>query len=178
MGGVKNIILVGFMGSGKTTIAFELSHRLNMRYVSTDDLIEKREKSTINEIFTKKGEDYFRDVEALVVRDACSMDNVIIDLGGGAVIRDENWESIRASGISICLTADEDAIMERTKKYKHRPLLNVEDPKQKIRNLIAKRAQFYAKADHCIDTGKLTVKQSVEKIMEIVTENSKKAGAE
>jgi shikimate kinase len=165
---MKNIILVGFMGSGKTTIAFELSHRFNMRYVSTDDLIEKSQKCTINEIFTKKGEDYFRNVEALAVRDACSMENVIIDLGGGAVIRDENWESIKASGVSICLTADENIIMERTKKYKHRPLLNVEDPKQKIRNLMAKRAFLYAKADHCIDTGRLTVKQSVDEIARIV----------
>ncbi len=175
---MRNIILVGFMGSGKTTIAFELSHRLNMRYVSTDDLIEKREICTINEIFTKKGEDYFRNVETLSVRDACSMENVIIDLGGGAVIRDENWESIRASGLSICLTADEDTIMERTKKYKHRPLLNVEDPKQKIRSLMAKRAPFYAKADHCVDTGKLTIKQAVEKIVGIVENVPKKARTE
>ena len=173
---MKNIILVGFMGSGKTTIAMKLSHRLDMRYVSTDDLIEKREKCTINEIFTKKGEEYFRNVEAEAVRDACSMENVIIDLGGGAVIRDENWENIRAAGVSICLTADENIIMERTKKYKHRPLLSVEDPKQKIRNLMAKRALLYAKADHCVDTGKLTVKQAVEKIAGIAEKYSGKAG--
>ena len=175
---MHNIILIGFMGSGKTTIAMKLSHRLNMRYISTDDLIEKREKCTINEIFTKKGEDYFRNAEILAVRDACSMENVIIDLGGGAVMRDENWESIRASGVVICLTADNNTIMERTKKYKHRPLLNVEDPKQKIRNLMAKRAPFYAKADHCVDTGKLTVKQAVKKITGIVEEYSRKAGTE
>ena len=141
-------------------------------------MIEKSQKCTINEIFTKKGEDYFRNVETLAVRDACSMENVIIDLGGGAVMHDENWESIKASGVSICLTADENTIMERTKKYKHRPLLNVEDPKQKIRNLMAKRALFYAKADHCVDTGKLTVKQSVEKIAGIVEEYSRKARTE
>jgi shikimate kinase len=175
---VKNIILTGFMGSGKTTIAFELSRRFNMRYISTDDLIEKSQKCTINEIFTKKGEDYFRDVETIAVRDACSAENVIIDLGGGAVIRDENWEIIKKSGVVIYLTADEDAIMERTKKYKHRPLLNVEDPKQKIRTLMAKRAPFYAKADYCVDTGKLTVKQSVEKIAAIVEAYSKKARTE
>lgn len=166
------------MGSGKTTIAFELSRRFDMRYVSTDDLIEKREKCTINEIFTRKGEDYFREVEAQVVRDACAMENVVIDLGGGAVMRDENWESIRRSGIVVCLTADENVIMERTKKYKHRPLLNVEDPKQKIRSLMAKRAQFYAKADHCVDTGKLNVKQVVEKIARIVEKCSGKAETE
>ncbi len=171
---MKNIILVGFMGSGKTTIAMKLSHLLKMRYVSTDDLIEKKEKCTINEIFTKKGEDYFRSVETLVVRDACSMENVIIDLGGGAVIRDENWDSIKASGVSICLTADENTVMERTKKYKHRPLLNVEDPKQKIRNLMTKRAPFYAKADHCVDTGRLTLKQTVEEIAGIVNRGQRK----
>ena len=171
---MKNIILVGFMGSGKTTIAFELSRRFNMQYVSTDNMIEKSQKCTINEIFTKKGEDYFREVEAQMVCDACSMENVIIDLGGGAVIRDENWENIKRSGLSICLTADENMIMERTKKYKHRPLLNVEDPKQKIRSLMAKRAPFYAKADHCVDTGRLTVKQAVEEIVKIVEGDSGK----
>jgi shikimate kinase len=169
---MKNIILVGFMGSGKTTIAMKLSHLLGMRYISTDDLIEKREKRTINEIFMKDGEEYFRNVESEALRDVCSMENVIIDLGGGGVLRDENWEYMRASGIVISLKADASAIMERTKKYKHRPLLNVEDPKQKILNLMAGRESFYAKADDCVDTGKLTVKQAVDKIAGIVKRHS------
>lgn len=164
---MKNIILVGFMGSGKTTIAMRLSHLLKMQYVSTDDMIEKKEKATINEIFTRKGEEYFRDIESKVVADACSMENAVIDMGGGAVLRDENWEAMKASGTVICLEADPVTIMARTKKYKHRPLLNVDDPKQKIKNLLAKRAPFYARAGHCIDTGKFTVKQVVDKIVEI-----------
>src|SRR3989338_3445861 len=98
---MKNIILVGFMGSGKTTIAMKLSHLLKMRYVSTDDLIEKKEKATINEIFTKKGEDYFRNVESEVVAQACSMENVVIDMGGGVVLRDENWASMKSSGVVV-----------------------------------------------------------------------------
>lgn len=165
---MRNIILVGFMGTGKTTIAAALAHRLNMRYVSTDDLIEKKEKRTINEIFTESGEEHFRDVEADAVRQACSMENAVIDAGGGAVIREENVEAMKACGTVICLAADEGVIMERTKIYKHRPLLNVDDPKQKIRTLIAKRAPYYAKADHCIDTGKLTIKQAVNEIFKIV----------
>lgn len=163
----RNIILVGFMGSGKTTIAMKLSHALNMRYVSTDDLIEKREKATINEIFSKKGEEYFRNIESEVVAEACAMENIVIDMGGGVVLRDENWVNMKSSGIVICLTASEETIMERTKKYKHRPLLNVEDPKQKIRSLIAKRAPFYAKADNCINTDDLTVKQVVDRIIKL-----------
>lgn len=159
------------MGSGKTTIAMKLSHRLKMNYISTDDLIEKKEKATINEIFTKKGEDYFRDVESRIMQEVCASDNAVIDAGGGAVLRDENWVYMKEGGIIICLTADEETIMSRTKKYKHRPLLNVEDPKQKIRSLLAKRAPFYAKADYCVDTGKFTVKQVVDKIVEIAEKN-------
>lgn len=164
---MKNIILVGFMGTGKTTIATKLANRLNVRYVSTDDMIEKKEGRTINEIFTDSGEDYFRDVESAVVREASGMTNVVIDAGGGAVIREENMANFRSNGIVICLTADEGSILERTKKYKHRPLLNVEDPKRKIKDLLAKRAPFYAKADHCIDTGKLTIRQVVDEIVKI-----------
>lgn len=164
---MKNIIIVGFMGTGKTTIATRLAARLKMDYLSTDDLIEKREKRTINEIFTKDGEDRFRDIESEIVREVSGMENAVIDAGGGAVLREENMVNFKSNGIVICLTADEEVVMERTKKYKHRPLLNVEDPKQRIRSLLAKRAPYYAKADHCIDTGKLTVKQVVEEIVEI-----------
>lgn len=164
---MRNIVLIGFMGTGKTTIATTLAHRLKMRYVSTDDLIEKKEKRTINEIFTKSGEEYFRDVESSVIKEVAAMENVVIDAGGGAVIREDNLANLKSCGIVICLMADEETIIERTKKYKHRPLLNVENPKRKLRELLAKRASFYAKADYTIDTGKLTIRQVVEKIVEI-----------
>lgn len=166
---MKNITMVGFMGTGKTMIAAELAHRLKMKYVSTDTLIERREKRTINEIFTKDGEEYFRDVESEVIREVSCLENVVIDAGGGAVLRKENMANFKSNGIVICLTADAEAIIERTKKYKHRPLLNVEDPKRKIRELLSTRAPFYAKADHTIDTGELTFRQAVEKIVEIAS---------
>lgn len=165
---MKNIVLVGFMGTGKTTIATKLAERFAMRYVSTDDLIVEKEKRTINEIFTRSGEDYFRDVESEVIKGLANQEGLVIDAGGGAVLREENMADFKSSGIVICLTADEETIMKRTKKYKHRPLLNVEDPKRKIRDLLAKRAPFYAKADHTIDTGKLTIRQVLEKIAEII----------
>jgi len=171
---MQNIVLVGFMGTGKTTIAIAVANRLGMRYISTDDLIEKKEKSTINEIFQKKGEDYFRAVESSVIRDVSCMENQVIDTGGGAVTRGENVAYLKSSGIVICLTADEETVMERTKKYKHRPLLNCDDPKRKIRDLMAKRAPYYAKADYALDTGKLTARQVVEEIVRLA-EDMKKA---
>lgn len=164
------------MGTGKTTIATTLANRLKMRYVSTDDLIEKKEKRTINEIFTKSGEDYFRDVESSVIREIANTENLVIDAGGGSVIREENIANLKSNAIMICLRADEDILMERTKKYKHRPLLNVNDPKHKIKELLTKRTPFYAKADYTIDTGKLTIRQVVDKIVEIVEANKNPEG--
>ena len=87
---MKNIVIVGFMGTGKTTIATQVANRLKMKYVSTDSLIEKREKRTINEIFTDSGEEYFRDIESEVVREVSSGEGLVIDAGGGAVLREEN----------------------------------------------------------------------------------------
>jgi len=167
---MKNIVLIGFMDTGKTTIATKLANELGMRYVSTDDLIEKKEKRTINEIFTRSGEDYFRAAETEVIKEISTLSGLVVDTGGGAVMREENLTNLKALGIVICLTADEATVMERTKKYKHRPLLNVEDPKRKIRELLAKRAPLYAKADHCIDTSEFTVRQVVEKIVNLVKE--------
>ncbi len=173
---MKNVVLVGFMGTGKTTIATQVANRLKMKYVSTDSLIEKREKRTINEIFTDSGEDYFRGIESDVIREVSAASGLVIDTGGGAVLREENIANFKSQGVVICLTADPETILERTKKYKHRPLLNVMDPKRKIRDLLAKREGFYAKADHSIDTGKLTVRQAVEEIVSIVNGGQKTEG--
>lgn len=167
---MRNIVLIGFMGTGKTTIATQVARVLKMRYVSTDDLIEKREKRTINEIFTTEGEDYFRDVESAVVRELSAMEGLVIDTGGGVVIREENMAILKSGGAVICLNADEETVMTRTKKYKHRPLLNVEDPKARIRSLLAKRSPLYARADHTINTGELTIRQVVEKVIDIAKE--------
>jgi shikimate kinase len=130
-------------------------------------MIEEREKRTINEIFTDSGEEYFRDVEAGVIGEISAREGVVIDAGGGAVLSEENMANFKSGGIVICLKADPDIILTRTKKYKHRPLLNVPDPKRKILDLLNKRTPFYAKADHLIDTGKLTVRQAVDEIVKI-----------
>lgn len=148
---MKNIVLVGFMGTGKTAVAKRLARKLKMRYINTDDIIEDRENRAISDIFADEGEPYFRKVEKEVVREVSSVDNAVIATGGGVVLDDENLENLRKKGVIICLNASPELIYERTKSYTHRPLLNAPDPIGKIRELLKSREPYYKKADYQVD---------------------------
>jgi len=161
---MRNIVLVGFMGTGKTGVAKILSARLNMKYVSTDDLIEKKEGISIREIFEKKGESYFRNSEKKVVKDVSLMENSVIDAGGGVVIDPENLKNLKKKGMVVCLRAEPGIILERTKKHIHRPILNVADPREKIKELLESRRPFYEKADHHIDTSAIRAEKVADEI--------------
>ena len=133
-----------------------------------DDIIEKREGMKISDIFEKKGQPYFRDVEKEVTKDISKQLNLVIAAGGGVVIDEENVKNLKSNGIMICLTASPDKILERTKGYLHRPLLNVPEPSKRVSELLAKRAQYYARADHQIDTTNLNIDEIVQKILKII----------
>ena len=163
---MKNVVLVGFMGTGKTAVGKVLARRLGMKFVDMDDAIEVREGMKISDIFEKKGEPYFRSVEKAAVNDISSQSGLVVAAGGGAVIDEENIRNFKSGGVIFCLVATPDRIFERTKGHIHRPLLNVSDPKEKISELLAKRAQYYARADYRIDTTDLTVDGVVDKITE------------
>lgn len=167
-----NIVLVGFMGTGKTQVAKALSKRLGMKYICTDEVIEDKERRSINEVFRKNGEAYFRSIEKEVVKKVAQLDKFIIDTGGGVVLDQENVESLKKNGKLFCLAARSDVILERTKKYRHRPLLNVEDPKAKVEELLKMRAPFYTQADFSIDTSNLTVDEVVEQISKLAYEDT------
>ena len=159
-----NIVLVGFMGTGKTVVAKMLAKKMGMKYISTDEVIEDKERRSINEIFKKNGEPYFRRAEKEVVKKVAQLNNFVIDAGGGIVLDKENIQNLKRNGKIICLTATPEAILERTKRYHHRPLLNAESPKDKVEELLRFRAPFYAQADFSIDTTNLTVEQVAEEI--------------
>lgn len=164
----KNIILTGFMGVGKTSIGLRLAEDLRFTFVDTDDLIEADQKMTITAIFAKKGEPYFRDVEAKIIRQVMEREGLVVSTGGGAVIRDENREAFRRGGLVVCLMARPEVIYERIKHETHRPLLQVADPAARIGELLESRAKFYHQADLIIDTSDKSIDEAVGEIKEKV----------
>jgi shikimate kinase len=166
---MKNIVLTGFMGTGKTAVAKELATLLRRNLIDVDTQIEKAQDMSIHEIFRQFGEHKFREIETEMVRKIARRRNVIISTGGGVVLRQENMDALRESGIIICLTASPETILKRTSMNSERPLLRVPNPRKKIRELLDFRNPFYAKADIMINTENKTPLQIAEEIIEKVT---------
>lgn len=161
---MKNIVLVGFMGTGKTILAKALADDLGMEYVSIDDLIVQREGRPIKEIFAEEGEPYFRELEKRIVKEVSDGADQVVDTGGGVVLDSENMDNLVRGGTVICLWATPEAIYERTKNHTHRPLLNVEDPLGRIKELMEYRRPFYEKAECHIDTTDFSINDIMAKI--------------
>jgi len=169
---MKNIVLTGFMGTGKTSVGREIARRLGIRLVELDEEIEKSEGISIKEIFSRYGEAYFRDRETDIVKKFAMEDNVVISTGGGVVLRDENMTALRQKGVIICLNAEPRTILHRTGGSDERPLLNVDDPVKKITDLLEYRRPYYEKADITIDTDSLSPSEIAEEINRRVKELS------
>ena len=163
----RNVVLIGFMGTGKTAVGQEVARRLGFRYLDTDTLIEAREGRSIPEIFARDGEAYFREVEAQVVADVSREEGVVIATGGGVVTRPENLERLRAQGWVVWLTATPEVIWERVRREAGRPLLEgCPDPLERIRSLLAVREAEYAQADYVVDTTHRGIQDVAEEIVE------------
>lgn len=161
-----NIVLTGFMASGKTAVGKELAEKLHMRFVDVDEVIERDTELTIARIFGKFGEQTFRDLETKAIKCVAMLDNYVIATGGGAVLRMENVSELRRNGRVIYLAATPETILRRVGKAQTRPLLAKEQDKlAKIKELLAKREPFYQNCDLIIDTSDLSVTQVVEKIL-------------
>lgn len=118
-----NLVLIGFMGSGKTTVAEYLHGLLEMEVVEMDQVISLRQQMSIPEIFGKYGEEYFRDLETELLKELQEKTNVVISCGGGVPLREQNVQEMKKNGTVIWLTASAETIYERVKEDQNRPLL-------------------------------------------------------
>lgn len=164
-----NIVLIGYRGTGKTTIAEKLGERLSMRVYSMDDEIVRRAGRSIPEIVEEHGWDRFRDMESRVSAELEGMDNLVVDAGGGVIVRPENIQSLKKNGIVFWLTADENTIADRIRHGDQRPSLSGNKSfVEEIAEILAQRTPGYqAAADHVIDTASQTVDEAVDAIADI-----------
>lgn len=165
---MANIVLVGFMGTGKTSVGKKLAKELKMDFLEMDEAIEKEAGMKISEIFARFGEEAFRKKERELVRKLAELDNLVISTGGGVILNQKNVKDLKKNGVLICLSATPSVIYDRIKDEVHRPLLNCKDPQKRIEELLEYRAPFYARADHAINASNLTIDEVVEEIVKIL----------
>ncbi len=156
---MRNITLVGFMGTGKTTVGRILADKLGYRFIDVDEEIEREQGVSITHIFSEMGEPYFRQLERVMIKTLSLREGLVISAGGGAVVDESNIEAMKQGGTLVCLTARPDEIMKRVGKSNNRPLLQVPDPMAKIMELMSKREPFYRKADFMVDTTMMTAEE-------------------
>lgn len=166
---IKNIFLIGPMGAGKTTVGRQLSEQLRMEFLDSDQEIQRRTGVDIPTIFEFEGEEGFRAREQNMIDELTSREGVILATGGGAVLREENRQHLSSRGFVIYLYCTPDQQYERTYRDRNRPLLQTENPLEKLRNLLAERDPLYRQ------TADLVVSTEGRNTQSVVREIIKKA---
>jgi len=159
---VRNLVLCGFMGTGKTTIGKALAKMHSLPFVDIDEEIEKRTGMKIVDIFSRMGEGHFRDLEEEMIREFSKEEGKIIAVGGGALQRESNLLALRENGFLLCLLATPKVILRRLRYDNTRPLLKGEDKLQRIESLLRKRFPNYLKADAFLDTSYMPIRDCVK----------------
>jgi 3-dehydroquinate synthase len=169
---INNLIITGFSGTGKSLVAMEVALRLNWDFLDTDDEIVKQTGKPIAEIFRQDGEGKFRELEREMIRKACQQRQTVIAIGGGVIVDPQNYELLAKTGLIVCLEAKPETIYERlfreaarSPETEVRPLLAVDNPMERIRQLKASRQPYYAKADWTIHTDGLSVSEVAEEVI-------------
>jgi len=165
---LKNIVLIGFMGSGKSTVGKVLSKRLGYSYTDTDTLIEKRTGKTIPEIFEADGEDKFRRIESAILDEVLAQNRAVVSCGGGIVKSERNRSMLKERSVVVYLKTGPEEIFNRVGKSGHkRPLLNVDNPEAEINRLLKEREPLYEEvADVIVDT----TGKSLEEVADLILE--------
>jgi shikimate kinase len=169
---MRNIVLVGFMGSGKTTVGRLLAEKTGMPLVDMDSLIEARAGKTINEIFADEGEPHFRALERALAQELAGTEGNIISTGGGIVLNPDNIADFERTGLVVCLLVDADTVFDRVRHDTTRPLL-AGDKEAQIRRLLETRKPLYESITHRIDTsGRPSPIPTAEEIIDLYRSNN------
>lgn len=163
----KNIVLTGFMGSGKSSVGLKLAERLHRSFIDMDHEIEKICGMSVNDLFRRYGEQRFRSEEKLMVRKLAERSGLIIATGGGVVLGEGNLEALRENGVMISLEARPEDIFQRVNRKKgSRPLLKKNLTVEDIVEMIASRQPLYQQADFIVDTSDKNINEVVEEIID------------
>jgi len=162
-----NIMLIGFMGAGKTTVSKHLSKILGMNCIEIDEYIKNEQGMSISGIFDKYGEDHFRDLESKAIEDLKKKSGNIVSCGGGVALRSRNIDAMRSQGKIILLTANSQTTLDRVKESDERPILNGNMNVDFIESLmVARKEKYLASADIIVDTNKKSVEEVCKEIVE------------
>ena len=167
----RNIVLTGFMGTGKTAVGRQMAQQLGRPFVDMDALIEQRTGKPISAVFAEQGEPAFRLMEAELCRELAALRGLVIATGGGALVPAANRQALAGSSLLICLTASPKLILDRLADAGDRPLLAVPDRLERIRDLLGQRAEAYGAIPHQIDTTRLTVEQVAKEVIRMAEMN-------
>lgn len=170
--GDRNIVLIGFMGTGKSSVGRRLAANLKRRFHDSDSEIELKMGMNVAKIFERYGEKRFREEEAQTLKELGVKRGLVISTGGGAVLNPLNVEALRKYGIFVLLTASPEVIYRRVKNNEDRPLLKTAPEKavERISDLLSERERAYQIADIIIDTSNLTVNEVVEQIIRVLSD--------
>lgn len=166
----SNIVLVGFMGTGKSATGKIVAHRLEREFVDMDSRIEARAGRTISEIFRTDGETVFRGYERELVQELSARHNLVIAAGGGVVLNPDNIRDFSSTGLVVCLKAATSAILQRVKCQDHRPLLENGDKAKRIMDLLDVRRPLYDAIPSQIDTTYMSPETAAERVIEMFNE--------
>jgi len=162
---IVNLALIGFMGTGKSSVGHTIADQLRFEFLDTDHLIEARSGRTISDIFAQNGEPAFRALECQLVEELASRKQTVIATGGGLPVNPANLDSLKQHALVVCLWSSPEKIFERVREQSHRPLLNDPDPLAKIRALLTVREPFYKQADVLINSEFRSIREVAQQVV-------------
>ncbi len=171
---MKNIVLTGFMGTGKSTVGQQVAQQLQRTFIDMDTLIEQREGRPITQIFADAGEPYFREVEAHLCTELAQRHGLVIATGGGALVPEANLQVMKQTSLIICLTCQPDVLWQRIGHSQSRPMLAAQDKERfaRLSALFEKRTPAYARIPHQIEVTRLSPAEVTAQVCQLVTTKS------